>query len=49
MKRVHIQIKRAHNRMIRVHYGMVHYGMKRAQNQIFLKNSRMARAQNQML
>ena len=44
MKRAYIQIKRGHNQMIRVHYGM-----KREQEQIFLRNNRMVRVQNQML
>ena len=36
-------MKRAHNQMIRVHYGM-----KRVLNQIILRCSRIVRAQNQI-
>ena len=41
MKRANIQIKRAHNQMIKVHYGM-----KRVQDQIFVRYNEMVKAQN---
>ena len=41
MKRANIQIKRAHNQMIKVHYGM-----KRVQNQIFLRYNRMVKTKS---
>ena len=41
MKRANIQIKRAHNQMIKVHYGM-----KRVQDQIFVRYNGMVKAQN---
>ena len=44
MKRANIQIKRAHNRMIKVHYGM-----KKVQNKIFVRYNQMVKAQKQTI